>query len=153
MLFRSRKKHQLTISNMEPPVRIELTTFRLQGGCSTTELGRRVAGLAYSKIAQLLHFAYVENMADLRSSLGVDSAHDRDGVCSRTGMVGRRCRVAQRWSCGSNHCSAFRPNFLKQVIARGTWTNTWHRYWCQHCASEYQVLRVWHRNSNYYRPA
>ena len=26
---------------MEPPVRIELTTFRLQGGCSTTELGRR----------------------------------------------------------------------------------------------------------------
>jgi hypothetical protein len=25
----------------EPPVRIELTTFRLQGGCSTTELGRR----------------------------------------------------------------------------------------------------------------
>lgn len=25
---------------MEPPVRIELTTFRLQGGCSTTELGR-----------------------------------------------------------------------------------------------------------------
>ena len=28
---------------MEPPVRIELTTFRLQGGCSTTELGRRTA--------------------------------------------------------------------------------------------------------------
>ena len=28
---------------MEPPVRIELTTFRLQGGCSTTELGRREA--------------------------------------------------------------------------------------------------------------
>jgi hypothetical protein len=27
---------------MEPPVRIELTTFRLQGGCSTTELGRPV---------------------------------------------------------------------------------------------------------------
>ena len=27
----------------EPPVRIELTTFRLQGGCSTTELGRRKA--------------------------------------------------------------------------------------------------------------
>ena len=27
---------------MEPPVRIELTTYRLQGGCSTTELqGRR----------------------------------------------------------------------------------------------------------------
>ena len=25
---------------MEPPVRIELTTFRLQGGRSTTELGR-----------------------------------------------------------------------------------------------------------------
>jgi hypothetical protein len=27
---------------MEPPVRIELTTCRLQGGCSTTELERRV---------------------------------------------------------------------------------------------------------------
>ncbi len=26
---------------MEPPVRIELTTYRLQGGCSTTELQRR----------------------------------------------------------------------------------------------------------------
>lgn len=26
---------------VEPPVRIELTTFRLQGGCSTTELRRR----------------------------------------------------------------------------------------------------------------
>ena len=28
--------------SLEPPVRIELTTFRLQGGCSTTELGRRL---------------------------------------------------------------------------------------------------------------
>ena len=28
---------------MEPPVRIELTTYRLQGGCSTTELRRRAA--------------------------------------------------------------------------------------------------------------
>ncbi len=27
--------------SLEPPVRIELTTVRLQGGCSTTELGRR----------------------------------------------------------------------------------------------------------------
>ncbi len=26
---------------LEPPVRIELTTYRLQGGCSTTELQRR----------------------------------------------------------------------------------------------------------------
>ena len=26
---------------MEPPVRIELTTCRLQGGCSTTELERQ----------------------------------------------------------------------------------------------------------------
>ena len=31
---------------MEPPVRIELTTFRLQGGCSTTELGRRIQRLS-----------------------------------------------------------------------------------------------------------
>ena len=31
------------ITQLEPPVRIELTTFRLQGGCSTTELGRRMA--------------------------------------------------------------------------------------------------------------
>ena len=28
--------------DVEPPVRIELTTFRLQGGCSTTELRRRI---------------------------------------------------------------------------------------------------------------
>ena len=34
---------------MEPPVRIELTTFRLQGGCSTTELGRRCCGRNYGK--------------------------------------------------------------------------------------------------------
>ncbi len=26
----------------EPPVRIELTTYRLQGGCSTTELQGRI---------------------------------------------------------------------------------------------------------------
>ena len=31
---------------VEPPVRIELTTFRLQGGCSTTELGRRIQRLS-----------------------------------------------------------------------------------------------------------
>jgi hypothetical protein len=35
------KKHYKTLLICEPPVRIELTTFRLQGGCSTTELGRR----------------------------------------------------------------------------------------------------------------
>ena len=34
---------------LEPPVRIELTTFRLQGGCSTTELGRRVAVANYDR--------------------------------------------------------------------------------------------------------
>ncbi len=28
---------------MEPPVRIELTTYALQVRCSTTELGRRIA--------------------------------------------------------------------------------------------------------------
>ena len=32
---------------MEPPVRIELTTFRLQGGCSTTELGRLLVPAYY----------------------------------------------------------------------------------------------------------
>ena len=32
-------------SLVEPPVRIELTTFRLQGGRSTTELRRQVAGV------------------------------------------------------------------------------------------------------------
>ena len=32
--------------NVEPPVRIELTTFRLQGGCSTTELGRQFQRLS-----------------------------------------------------------------------------------------------------------
>ena len=30
---------------MEPPVRIELTTYALQVRCSTTELGRRIAGV------------------------------------------------------------------------------------------------------------
>jgi P-type Ca2+ transporter type 2C len=34
---------------VEPPVRIELTTFRLQGGCSTTELGRREASANYCR--------------------------------------------------------------------------------------------------------
>ena len=34
---------------MEPPVRIELTTFRLQGGCSTTELGRRETSANYGR--------------------------------------------------------------------------------------------------------
>jgi hypothetical protein len=29
------------MSQEEPPVRIELTTYRLQGGCSTTELQGR----------------------------------------------------------------------------------------------------------------
>ena len=37
---------------MEPPVRIELTTFRLQGGCSTTELGRRFQRLSMAVEAQ-----------------------------------------------------------------------------------------------------
>ena len=34
--------------SVEPPVRIELTTFRLQGECSTTELRRREAGVSLS---------------------------------------------------------------------------------------------------------
>ena len=35
-----------SLAEMEPPVRIELTTFRLQGGCSTTELGRQFQRLS-----------------------------------------------------------------------------------------------------------
>jgi hypothetical protein len=43
--------------NLEPPVRIELTTFRLQGGCSTTELGRPYLPAHYvsdEEIAEIL---------------------------------------------------------------------------------------------------
>ena len=40
---------------MEPPVRIELTTYRLQGGCSTTELqGRRRRSLKESPVTLLV---------------------------------------------------------------------------------------------------
>ncbi len=37
---------------MEPPVRIELTTYALQVRCSTTELGRRVAGVIMTRKMQ-----------------------------------------------------------------------------------------------------
>jgi hypothetical protein len=34
---------------MEPPVRIELTTYALQVRCSTTELGRRIEGVIMTR--------------------------------------------------------------------------------------------------------
>ena len=37
------KRGVAILGAVEPPVRIELTTFRLQGECSTTELRRRGA--------------------------------------------------------------------------------------------------------------
>jgi hypothetical protein len=41
------------LEKLEPPVRIELTTFRLQGGCSTTELGRRERELCQQKLVSM----------------------------------------------------------------------------------------------------
>ena len=46
---------------MEPPVRIELTTCRLQGGCSTTELERRGARRNYAMNKSLPHPQGFEN--------------------------------------------------------------------------------------------
>ncbi len=40
--------HRQQAVRVEPPVRIELTAFRLQGGCSTTELLRRVERAQFS---------------------------------------------------------------------------------------------------------
>ena len=46
----SKGASEVNSGEVEPPVRIELTTYRLQGGCSTTELQRRMPMIRRSRL-------------------------------------------------------------------------------------------------------
>ena len=77
---------------MEPPVRIELTTYRLQGGCSTTELqGRRRRSLreprdAVGRQRQTSSLALsLQGVgdADVKLCDGTYARHAIEGTCPR----------------------------------------------------------------------
>ena len=62
---------------MEPPVRIELTTFRLQGGCSTTELGRPFLPAHYVSAQEIDEILGAEQLrhGDRREISGVKGSY------------------------------------------------------------------------------